>query len=329
MNVLITGATGLLGNALAKKLAQRGHRVRALVRDPARAGRVLPAELELVAGDVTEPQRAGGLAAALRNIDWVFHCAGMPEQWRRDESIFDRLNRGGTANMVAASLDAGVKRFVHTSTMDVFEAPRGGTLVETRLDPRPKHSAYERSKQAAEREVEAARAKGLDAVYVNPAAVYGPCPRPLALNGFFIQLLRGKMPMLPPGGMSVVFVEGVADAHIAAAERGRAGERYLVADAHVSMRQLAAEIGRQAGLARLPPQAPEALLRVIAAVSAPLARAFGFRPLVAPGELGFMLWDARVDSHKAQRELGFVPLPLAEGVARTLAFLRERGLVPR
>ena len=325
MKVLITGATGLIGNALAKKLAGRRDRVRALVRDPARAALVLPGEVEFIEGDVTD---AASLTPAMDDIEWVFHAAGMPEQWQRDETIFDRVNRQGTANIVRAALAAKVKRVIYTSTMDVFAAPRGGTLVERNIDRQTKPTAYERSKQGAEREVEAIRAKGLDVVYTNPAAVYGPSPVHVALNSFFIQLLNKKIPMIPPGGMSVAYVDGVADAHIAAAERGRSGERYLIADTHVSNADLAAAVLRQSGILRVPRTAPAWLMHILASVSAPLARVFGFTPLIAPGQLSFTLWDAHVDSSKAQRELGFVPMALEAGIAKTVAHLRGEGLVP-
>jgi nucleoside-diphosphate-sugar epimerase len=326
MNVLVTGATGLIGNALAHKLVARGNRVRALVREPERARRLLPSEVELVSGDITAPE---SLPAAMRGIDRLFHTAGMPEQWQRDEAIFDRVNRQGTVNVLEAALAAGVKRVVYTSTMDVFAAPRGGRLVETNLDAHPKPTAYERSKQAAEREAEAIRQRGLDVVYVNPSAVYGPSPVHVGLNSMFLQVLNRQAPALPPGGVSVAYVEGVTDVHLAAAERGGSGERYLVSDTHVSTRELATEIVRAAGGGSVPPIAPAAVMKLLATVSAPLARTFRFTPLIAPGQLSFLLWDAHVDASKAQRELGFQPTPLAEGVARTVAFLREQGLVGR
>jgi dihydroflavonol-4-reductase len=327
MNALVTGATGLIGNAIARRLVARGGRVRVLVRDPERAARVLPTGVELVRGDVTVPE---SLPAAMREVEWLFHAAGMPEQWQPDASIFDRVNRQGTVNVLRAALGARVKRVVYTSTMDVFAAPRGGTLVETNLDASPKPTAYERSKQDAEREAEALRHEGLELVYVNPGAVYGPSPVHVGLNSFFLQVLHRKAPALPPGGMSVAYVDGVAEAHLVAAERGVAGERYLLADTHVSNAELAREILRVEGAGgRVPPTAPEALMKLLAGVSAPLARTFGFTPLIAPGQLSFVTWDARVDASKARRELGFTPTPLAEGVERTVAFLREQGLAPR
>ena len=322
MRALVTGATGLIGNAIAMDLIARGHDVRALVRDPDRARAALPERVALSRGDVTAPD---SLPTAMREVDWVFHAAGMPEQWQRDERIFDRVNRQGTANVLDAALAARVKRVIYTSTMDVFAAEPGGTLVETNLDRAPKPTAYERSKQAAEVEAEARRERGLDLVYVNPAAVYGPSPVHVGLNSFFLQMVTGKMPMVPPGGMSVLYVDGCTQAHVGAAERGVSGERYLVADEHVSCAALAAEISRQAAV-KLPRNGPVWLVRSLARASAPLARLFGFRPLVAPGQLAFLLWNARVDASKARAALGFSPTPLSSGVEKTLAFLRAQGL---
>jgi nucleoside-diphosphate-sugar epimerase len=326
MRVLVTGATGLIGHAIARELISAGHTVRALVRDIERARSVAPAGAQLVGGDITEP---ASLAVACRDVDWVFHAAGMPEQWQADDTIFDRVNRQGSVNLMNAALAAGVKRVVYTSTMDVFAAPQGGTLVEDRIDPNPKPTAYERSKQAAEREIEAVRALGLDVVFVNPGAVYGPSPVHIGANSMFIQFLNGEMPAVPPGGMALVYVDGVAKAHVAAATHGKNGERYLIGDVHADNLALVTLIAREAGVAKVPATAPAWLLKLVANVTAPLARLFGFKPLIAPGQLSFLLWNPRIDSGKAQRELGFVPTPLETGIRRTVAFLRERGLVPR
>lgn len=144
--------------------------MRALVRDPARARPMLPAEVELVAGDVTLPDT---LTPAMHDVELVFHAAGVVEQWVADETIFDRVNHRGTQAVFDAAREAGVRRLVHTSTMDVFAAPRGGTLVETSLD-RPA-SAYERSKVAADRVFARATAAGFDAVSVR---TWPPCTVP-------------------------------------------------------------------------------------------------------------------------------------------------------
>ena len=320
--VLVTGATGLVGFAVADRLKRDGKHVRALVRDVARARTLLGPDIELCEGDVTARE---SLDVAARGAEVVFHSAGIPEQWQRDEGVFDRVNRGGTANVLGAARRAGARRVVYTSTMDVFAAPPGGTLVETNIDREPKPTAYERSKQAAEREAEAIAQKGLDVVYVNPGAVYGPSPVVTALNVFIVKLLKGQVPVLPPGGMPVAFVDGVAAAHVAAAERGRSGERYLVADTHLSTTQLAtAVLAAQGAGKKVPGVAPAAALKVLASAMAPLARTFGFTPLVAQGELSFLLWNVSVDSGKAQRELGFVPTPPDTGIPRAVEAFRGR-----
>jgi nucleoside-diphosphate-sugar epimerase len=321
---LVTGATGLIGNRIAAQLVAAGHAVRVLARDPERAAKVLPTGVEIVRGDITEPE---GLARAAAGTEWVFHTAGMPEQWQPDPGIFDRVNRQGTRNVLEAALAAGTRRVMYTSTMDVFALDAGGRLTEALIDPNPKHTAYERSKQAAEREAEALRARGLEVVYLNPAAVYGPSPVHVSLNSFLLQVLQRKAPLLPPGGVSVAYVESVARAHLVAAERGRSGERYLLADEHVSMRDLATAMLREAGMDRVPPTAPALLLKALAVASEPLARAFNFTPLVARGPLAFILWNARVDSTKARRELDYSPMPLAEGLRRTLDSFRQQGLI--
>lgn len=321
---LVTGATGLIGNAVARQLVEAGHAVRVLARDTARASAVLPRDVEVVRGDVTDP---ASVAAAVAGTELVFHAAGLPEQWQPDPGIFQHVNAEGTRHVLEAALAAGVRRVLYTSTMDVFALDAAGNLREENLDPAPKPTLYERSKQAADRVAEAVRARGLEVVHLNPAAVYGPSPVHVSLNTFFLQVLQRQAPLLPPGGVSVAYVDSVARAHLVAAERGLSGERYLLADEHVAMRDLAAAVLRVSGSHRAPPPTgPAWLLRVLAAVSEPAARAFGFTPIVARGQLSFLLWNARVDAGKARRELGYEPVPLDDGLRRTLDCFREQGL---
>jgi dihydroflavonol-4-reductase len=212
--------------------------------------------------------------------------------------------------------------------MDVFAAPPGGTLVETNLDEVPKPTAYERSKVAADREATRLAGQGLDVVHVCPSGVYGPGPSHVGLNSFFIKLLHRQSPLLPPGGLSVVFIDGCADAHLAAAEHGRAGERYLVSDVRVTNRELATAIAAASGLEKVPAVAPAWLMGPVASSLELLGRWFGVAPVIARGQFDVLQWFVDVDASKAQRELGFRPTPLTEGVAKTVAFLRQQGLVP-
>jgi dihydroflavonol-4-reductase len=293
VKALVTGATGKVGNALAHALRARGDEVVALARDPAAARAVLPDEVSVVRGDVTDP---GSLRAAAEGCELVFNAMGIPEQWVRDEEVFERVNARGAEAVVRAAREAGARRLVHTSTIDVFEAPPGGRLVESRLDPRPKGTAYERSKQHAEELVLGARGDDLEVVFVNPSAVYGPGPGSVSLDKqLFEPVARGRMPMLTPGGMGVVHARGVAAGQLLAADRGRDGERYILSDRHVTLRELAQTVVRVAHSGRVPPVLPVPLARAAAASGDFLAARFGIPPLISRGQLKFLLWNAAPD----------------------------------
>jgi dihydroflavonol-4-reductase len=324
MRVLVTGATGKLGNAIASALLERGEEVRALVRDPGRAATVLPTGIEPINGDVTDP---GTLAPAVEGCEQVFNAMGLPEQWFADERIFDRVNAVGSGDLAAASRAAGVRRFVHTSTNDVFHADQGESFDESTLADYPKSTAYERSKQRAEQLVLAQR-DGMEVVILNPTAVYGPGPTSShALeNGLFEPLVRKRLPALVPGGLGVVFVDGVVQGHLAAADHGEDGQRYILSDGYVSLRELAEAVVRTAGRGRVPPTMPLPVARVFAAAGEGVARVIRRPPMLARGQLTFFQWQARADSSKAQRELGFTPTPLEAGLRRTLEGL---GLLDR
>ncbi len=313
-STLVTGATGKVGNAVARALHARGDRVRVLARDVERAKALLPDGVEVVRGDVTDPT---SVATSVAGCGLVFNAMGIPEQWLRDPGEFDRVNARGTENVVRAAREAGVRRVVHTSTIDVFEAGQGERFDETRLARAPKGTAYERSKQRAEELALAAR-DGMELVFVNPAAVYGPGPG-FSLDEQLIEpVARKKLPALTPGGMGVVFVEGAARGHLLAAERGRDGERYILCDRHVTLLELARTVKRVAGGGRVPPVLPVPVARALAAASEVAARRLGIPPLIARGQLYFLLWNAQPDSSKAQTELGWEPTALEDGIAASL-----------
>jgi len=321
MRVLVTGATGKVGNAVAHALIERGDDVRALVRDPNSAAAVLPDGVELLRGDVTDP---ASLDAATADRELVFNSMGLPEQWFADEGIFERVNAVGSESVVRAAARAGVGRVVHTSTIDVFHAEQGARFDESRVADYPKGTAYERSKQRADELVLAAsEEEGIEVVIANPAAVYGPGPEGGAsperdVIEPVVNARRAAAPALPPGGFGVVFTKGVASGHLLAAERGKPGERYILCDTHVTLRELAQAAVRIAGRGRVPPTLPLPLAKAMAAAGEPIARLTGKPPLLPKGQLHFLLWNATPDSSKAQRELGWRPTPLDDGLRATL-----------
>jgi dihydroflavonol-4-reductase len=317
VKALVTGATGKVGNATARALLDRGDEVVALVRDPERARQVLPAAIRLAQGDVTDPP---SLRAAAEGCEIVFNAMGMPEQWVPDEGVFERVNARGAEAVVRAARDAGARRLVHTSTIDVFEADASGRIDESRVSRTPKNTAYERSKQLAEQLVLAARGDGLEVVMVNPSGVYGLGPGSAALEkNLFAPVSKGMLPALTPGGLGVVHEGGVARGQLLAADKGRDGERYILSDQHVTLRSLAQAVVRVAGRGWVPPVLPVPIARVLAAAGDALAARTGITPLVSRGQLEFLLWNAAPDSTRAQEELGWEPTPLEDGIRASLA----------
>jgi len=317
MRTLVTGATGKVGHAIARALLERGDEVNVLVRNPGRAAIQIPPGVQAIRGDVTEPASVKSAAAG---CDLVFNAMGLPEQWLADPDSFDRVNARGTETVVRAAAAAGARRVVHTSTIDVFHAEPGTAFDESALADYPKGTAYERSKQHAEQLALAAAAEtGVELVIVNPAAVYGPGPPSsasleLGLLRPVVEGRRGAVPLLPPGGLPMVYSTGLATAQLLAAARGAPGERYILCDGHMSFRELAETAVRLAGRGTVPAVMPVPLAKAIAAGGELASRAIRKPPLLPKGQLHFFLWDARPQSGKAQRELGWVPTPLEEGL---------------
>jgi dihydroflavonol-4-reductase len=325
MRVLVTGATGKVGHATARALVERGDEVRALVRNPGRVASVLPPGVDAVKGDVTEPASVERAAAG---CELVFNAMGLPEQWFPDAGIFDRVNALGTETVVRAAATGGARRVIHTSTIDVFHGQPGGPIDESSVADYPKGTAYERSKQRAEQLALAAAAEtGVELVIVNPAAVYGPGPGREATSleeGLLRPVLegrRGAVPLLPPGGMGMVYSTGLATGQLLAAERGLPGERYILCDGHMSFREVADTAVRLAGRGRAPAVMPVPVAKAIASAGQVVSRVVRRPPLLPKGQLHFFLWDARPQSGKAQRELGWVPTPLEEGLKAVVATL--------
>jgi dihydroflavonol-4-reductase len=335
---LVTGATGKVGAAVVGAALAAGQDVRALVRDPARAAAVLPRPgpvsvpggatgpdgrqpvLEFVQGDVTD---SASLARAAAGCDLVFNAMGISEQWLAEPALFERVNVDGSRNVTTAAVAAGARRLVHTSTVTVFDAPRGGTFDESARGGTLKTNPYDRSKQRAEDAVLAAAAgTGLTAVLVNPATVYGPGPTTAASmeRRMFAPAVRGILPAVPPGGFGVVFTESLARGHLLAAERGAAGQRYILCDAQVTLAELLGTVTDVAGRGRAPlVTLPGAAADALAAAGEALARVTRRPPPLARAQLAYLRWNAHPDASRARRELGWEPVGLREGLRRTLA----------
>jgi dihydroflavonol-4-reductase len=317
---LVVGATGLLGWNLTCQLLARGRSVRALVRHPEFACRMLPRTVDLRCGDLTRPETLAGCA---EECEVVYHVAGLPEQWLADPDIFRQVNTTGTANLIAAVRDTPIRRFVHTSTAEVFATGPGEGFDESVIATEPKGTHYQRSKQEALQHLLQAIEGGLPAVSLHPAACYGPGPETSpGLNRSFQLLVKGKMPLLPPGGLAVVLASDVARGHILAAEQATPGSRYILSERYLTLQELATAVLAAVDRDRVPPTASPALARLVAPLTELLSRLTNNPPLLPRGQLHFLQTGGRPDAGKARRELGWEPTPLEDGIRQTLRHLR-------
>jgi dihydroflavonol-4-reductase len=319
---LVTGSTGAVGAALVRALRDNGRDVRCLVRNIDKAAALLPAGIDLAAGDVTDP---GSLTAALRDCSAVFHAAGLPEQWQHDPGVFERVNVGGTANLIAASMRAGVRSFVYTSTQDLFDVQRA-PFDETTRPQKPMTSAYEISKTRADALVEQAITRGLPAIFIHPSAVYGPTPgAPTGTNRLLSDLLVNRVPMILPGGLPLVLNEDLAQAQMLAEEQGTIGARYLVCESFQTLQQIAQAVKACKPEAKVPPVLPLWVARLVAQGGGAFSRLTHRPPLLTQAELSVLCRTGRPDSSKAKQELGWRPMPFTEGLTRTLTELERKA----
>jgi dihydroflavonol-4-reductase len=318
----VTGASGFVGANLVRALLARDWSVRALVRGPAPSLEGL--NVERVPGDLFVPE----LSAAMRGSDAVFHVAAAYSLWRRDRAAVMRTNVEGTRLVLGAARRAGVPRVVHTSSVAAIGVRADGEPANESYQSPPEDliGTYKRSKYAAESEVRRAVAGGQDVVIVNPTTPIGPWDaKPTPSGEILVRFCTGRMPAYVDTGLNVVDVRDVAAGHIAAFERGRSGERYILGNENITLRglleRLGALIGRPAPTVRLPPLVPLAYAAVGEFVLEPL----GFRPDVAFEGVRMAKQRMYYDVAKAQHLLGFAPAPVTRALADAVTWFQEHG----
>lgn len=325
MLALVTGATGFVGSNLVDMLSKAGWRVRILRRQTSSLAALAGLSFESAEGDVTD---ANSLLAATQGCDAVFHAAGVVmDFWRPDPDKLHRVNVQGTRNVVQAALATGVQRLVYTSSQGALGFAEDDTpLDEThQFNIPPTAYPYGYSKHLAEQEVQAAVAQGLPAVIVNPSVVMGPKDVNLLNSRIILEVARGRIPLMPPGGINVVDVQDVARGHLLALHNGRPGERYLLAGHNVSNVQLARAIAAVLGVR--PPRGaiPRPLIGPLARL-ADVANHLARQPLPLSGDV--LRMGARyfyADNRKAVDELGLQVTPLRQTIQSAVDWLRAEG----
>jgi dihydroflavonol-4-reductase len=321
---LVTGASGFVGWHVARKLLDRGDRVRALARDPARI-RELDG-IEVVRGDLVDPE---SLVRAVEGCGVAFHVAADYRLWTRDSGAMFRSNVEGTRNLLAAAERAGLNRVVYTSTVGCIGISAGGIGDETTpVSVKDMAGPYKRSKFLAEQVALEFAAGGLDVVAVNPTAPVGDHDfKPTPTGKMIVDFARGAMPGFVDTGLNVVDVRDVAQGHLLALERGRKGERYILGSENLTLEQIFSKLARILGRPAPKLRVPYAIAYAYGAVSTAWAGITGQEPLAPLDGVRMSKKKMWVSHEKAARELGYSPGPAEVALGRAVEWFQSNGYV--
>jgi dihydroflavonol-4-reductase len=325
----VTGASGFVGSAVVRVLIRSGYGVRALVRRDSPRVNIEGLGIEVLEGDMRD---AEAVAAAVKGARFVFHVAADYRLWAPDVGEILRTNVDGTRVVMTAARSAGAERIVYTSSVATLKLEEGGRPADETnpLTEQEAIGAYKRSKVAAERLVEGMIGScGLPAVIVNPSTPVGPRDvRPTPTGRIIVEAASGRMPAFVDTGLNLVHVDDVAAGHVAALERGRIGERYILGGENLT---LAALLARIAVLTERPPpriRLPRALVYPLALGAETVARFTRREPFATLDGLRMAKYKMFFTSAKAERELGYTSRPIEEALRDALAWFRARGYVP-
>lgn len=327
--VVVTGAPGHLGNNLVRALLKAGACIRAMALPGESLVSLKGLDVEVVEGDVRD---ISFLCRAFDGAETVYHLASVisltPGHW----NLLEEVNVRGTRNVAEACLKSGVRRLVYTSSIHALVEPPHGTVIDesTPCDPARIRTEYGKSKAMATLEVLEATSKGLDAVVVFPTGVIGPYDfRPSEAGQFILNFARRKIPARLEGGFNFVDVRDAAQGHILAAERGRAGEKYILSGEWISVDQVMEELSQATGVPMPHLRLGPGVAGALASLAVLYSRASGKKPLLTRESVDILISNSLVSSEKARRELGYSPRPIRDTIRETVEWFKVAGLLER
>jgi dihydroflavonol-4-reductase len=325
MRIAVTGANGHVGVNLCKTLVAQGHQVKALIHHHDQG--LKHVSVTLIQGDLLNK---ASLTPLLSEVDVVFHLAARISITGDPDGMVTRINSEGTRNMLAVAIECNVKRFIHFSSIHAFQQhPTDQPLDETRPIVENDGFAYDRSKAAGERAVMEAVKNGLDAIILCPTAIIGAEDQEPSLIGTaVIDICNNKIPSLVPGGYDWVDVRDVVNAAIAAIEKGRTGEKYLLSGHWHSLEEFSALIQLHSGRKTVHTVLPMWIAKVGLPFITMYSKMSGTKPLYTSESLVIIAEGNRmICNTKARVELNFNPRPLSDTLKDYLSWLTESGKI--
>lgn len=325
--VLLTGASGFIGGHLLRALLESGAEVRCLLRSTSPRRNLEGLAVETVEGDLRD---ADSLRRAVRGCEVLYHCAADYRFFARDPRQLYETNVEGTRNAMQAAFAEGVGRVVYTSSVGALGLNKDGSpaneTTPVTIDDMVGH--YKRSKFLAERVAEQWAAKGLPVVIVNPSAPVGDGDlKPTATGKMILDFLNRKVPAFVDTGLNLVDVRDVAAGHLLAAQKGRVGEKYILGNRDMTLQEIFRALSRITGLPAPRLKLPHWLPLTVAALDTGIARVLQRTPKVPLEAVRLSRYRMFFDPARAVHELGLPQTPIAEALARAVAWYRDNGYV--
>jgi dihydroflavonol-4-reductase len=326
MLAFVTGATGFVGSHVARVLAEQGADLRLLVRSSSDLRNIEGLKADRAVGDLRDP---ASLEKAMAGCDVVFHVAADYRLWVRDPEQMYRSNVGGTRAILEAARKNGVGRVVYTSSVATMGFTSNGhaadenspVAVENMIGP------YKRSKFMAEQIAMEAGRGGMDVVVVNPTTPVGERDiKPTPTGRIVVDFLKKKFPAYVDTGLNLVDVKECAHGHVAALEKGKSGERYILGGENLTLKQILDKLAAITGLPSPMVRVPYALALAAGVVDEIVTgRILGREPRATIDAVRMGRKKMFVSSAKAERELGWVPVPVEDALRRAAEWFRANG----
>jgi dihydroflavonol-4-reductase len=325
---LVTGGTGFVGAHVVRALLRRGGRVRCLVRASSPPKNLEGLAVDRVIGDLRDP---ASLRRALSGVEVVYHCAADYRLWAPDPRELRETNVNGTENLLRAASEAGVRRVVYTSSVAALGLRSDGGPADeaTPVEPSDIIGSYKRSKYEAERVAVSWVERGLPVVIVNPSTPVGERDvKPTPTGQIIVDFLKRRLPAYVDTGMNLVDVADVAEGHLLAAERGRVGERYILGNRNMTLKEILDAMSKRTGLPSPRLKLPHWIPVAAAAVDTMVADWTGRPPRVPIDAARMSCHRMFFDSSKAVRELGLPQSSVEDALERAVRWFREQGYAP-
>lgn len=327
MKVLVTGATGFVGSAVARRLRDEGHALRLLARPGSDRRNLAELQAEIVEGDLTD---TASLYRACAGCEALFHVAADYRTWVPRPAEIYHANVDGTRAILQAAVDAKMQRVVYTSSVATLGIPGDGTPGDetTPVTLADMVGHYKRSKFMAEEVAHEFVRGGAPVVIVNPSTPIGPRDiKPTPTGRIVVDAASGRMPAYVDTGLNIAHVDDVAEGHWLAFQKGRIGERYVLGGYDMSLRKILAMIADIVG--RKPPsiRLPHTAVLPVAYVAEALARLTGIKPVATVEEVRMSKKLMFFSCEKARRELGYSPRPARQALEDAVRWFRDNGYI--